>query len=262
MFESVLSFSYSHTLNMTKTSVSQNDIEKILIEKESVEKFTDTLYSREENLDIPQLLEFCNDENTDKNKDEKSNKIKKLFSNNSTIFSFIIKLEISLSIEEMSVSLNLIEHEFNFGIAYTEYRLLSKSNNKKLLNKLWKESIFDLLFEQSDSSVDEKFSKQFNNLKNEFFISSSCNERDKMEDFLEWCKDKDVLNITKFMKSLSKQIKMKNEAEMKLKNILEERRKIEKQYLENHNIDSEEFKNICQRIKENIIHNNNLNNFQ
>ena len=82
--------------------------------------------------------------------------------------------------------------------------------------------------------------------------TTSCDRDAKIEDFEEWCNDKDIVNIFKFMKSLNKQIKLKIETEKNLKNEFEERKNIEIKFKKIFKIESYEFNQICENIKTKI----------
>jgi hypothetical protein len=131
-----------------------------------------------------------------------------------------------------------------------EKRLINKHNNKDYLTRLWRENLVELLVENSDPLVDQKFNERFNWLKETYFNAITCNEDEKLEDFNEWCRDKDITNIFKFMKTLSKQIQLKNEVENNLQKELKRRKNIENQYKQILGVESAEFNQIYDNLRQ------------
>ena len=109
--------------------------------------------------------------------------------------------------------------------------------NKDELNKLWDTYAYQLLFEENDTKVYKKFLLKLQFIKEVYFKNTppSCNESDRIEDFDEWYKDKDVENILVYMKSLEEQIKLKFEIEQNLNDELKETERIKKVYFKHLN---------------------------
>ena len=197
----------------------------------------------------------CQEENFKKNFESNDN-INQCDVNITTIPKLIEDFEIqkfrnTLSVTRFKNRVNIL-NEFIFEESF-EKRLLFKNSNKEFLTKLWKENIVEILVEKNDPFVYEKFNQRFNRLKQIYLTTTTSCDRDaKIEDFEEWCKDKDIVNIFKFMKSLNKQIKLKIETEKNLKNEFEERKNIEIKFKKIFKIESYEFNQICENIKTKI----------
>ena len=129
-----------------------------------------------------------------------------------------------------------------------EKRMLQKRLNKDYLTKLWKENVTELLVEKNDQFVDVKFAERINWLKETFFNDRTSNENEKIEDYNEWCRDKDIVNISIFMKGLSEHIKLKIETETSLRKELEKRKILEIKYKQRFHITSDQFNQIRETI--------------
>ena len=166
--------------------------------------------------------------------------------------------KITFTVILVLAKLNIVIHFENelFQDIGFEKRLFNKYDNKGLLNKLWNENIYGLLIEKFDPFVEEKFIQRFKWLKEVYFNTKTFDGDEKTEDFNEWCQDKDIPHIFKYMKILSKQIKFKIEAENNLKKELEERKNLEIKYKQIFLIESDEFHKICDNIKMRIVQEN------
>jgi hypothetical protein len=108
--------------------------------------------------------------------------------------------------------------------------------NKNLLNKLWKNEISDVFFENTidqDTNVGQKFIEAYERLKQIYCSEAFFNIDPEMsEAFNEWYKEKDIVNVINNMKYLGEQVRQKIEKEERLISERAERERLEKDLMD------------------------------